>query len=76
MAVLFANAGSDAELLIAGFIMVFFIQVAGNAMQILASEVLPTNGPRFGFRLGRWRWASRHRGNLPGDPVGEPLAKL
>ena len=39
MAVLFANAGSDAELLIAGFIMVFFIQVAG----------LPTNARASGF---------------------------
>lgn len=49
MAVVFANAGSDAGLLIAGFIMVFFIQVAGNAMQIFASEVFPTNARASGF---------------------------
>ena len=49
MAIVFANAGSDAELLIAGFIMVFFIQVAGNAMQIFASEVFPTNARTSGF---------------------------
>src|SRR6202040_3250150 len=31
MAVVFANAGTDTQLLIAGFIMMFFIQVAGNS---------------------------------------------
>jgi MFS transporter, putative metabolite:H+ symporter len=49
MAVVFANAGSGIELMIAGFIMVFFIQVAGNAMQIFASEVFPTNARASGF---------------------------
>lgn len=49
MAVVFANAVSDTELLVAGFIMVFFIQVAGNAMQIFASEVFPTNARASGF---------------------------
>ena len=49
MAVVFANAGTDTELLVAGFIMVFFIQVAGNAMQIFASEVFPTNARASGF---------------------------
>ncbi len=49
MAVVFANARSDAALLVAGFIMVFFIQVAGNAMQIFASEVFPTNARASGF---------------------------
>jgi MFS transporter, putative metabolite:H+ symporter len=49
MAILFANAGSDAQLLIAGFIMIFFIQVAGNSMQIFASEVFPTNARASGF---------------------------
>ncbi len=49
MAVVFANAGTDMELLVAGFIMVFFIQVAGNAMQIFASEVFPTNARTSGF---------------------------
>jgi MFS transporter, putative metabolite:H+ symporter len=49
MAVVFANAGSDTELLIAGFVMIFFVQVAGNAMQIFASEVFPTNARASGF---------------------------
>jgi putative MFS transporter len=49
MAVVFASAGTDTELLVAGFIMIFFIQVAGNAMQIFASEVFPTNARASGF---------------------------
>jgi putative MFS transporter len=49
MAVVFANAGSDTELLVAGFVMIFFVQVAGNAMQIFASEVFPTNARASGF---------------------------
>jgi len=49
MAIVFANAVSDTELLIAGFIMIFFIQVAGNSMQIFASEVFPTNARASGF---------------------------
>jgi putative MFS transporter len=49
MAVLFAKSGSDTTLLITGFIMTFFIQVAGNAMQIFASEVFPTNARASGF---------------------------
>jgi MFS transporter, putative metabolite:H+ symporter len=49
MAVVFANAGTDTQLLVAGFVMIFFIQVAGNAMQIFASEVFPTNARASGF---------------------------
>jgi putative MFS transporter len=49
MAIVFANAGSDAQLLVAGFVMIFFIQVAGNSMQIFASEVFPTNARASGF---------------------------
>jgi MFS transporter, putative metabolite:H+ symporter len=49
MAVAFANAGADWQLLTAGFILTFFIQVAGNAMQIFASEVFPTNARASGF---------------------------
>jgi putative MFS transporter len=49
MAVVFANAVSDIQLLVAGFIMIFFIQVAGNSMQIFASEVFPTNARASGF---------------------------
>jgi MFS transporter, putative metabolite:H+ symporter len=49
MAIVFANAASDLQLLVAGFIMIFFIQVAGNSMQIFASEVFPTNARASGF---------------------------
>ena len=49
MAIVFANATSDTQLLVAGFVMIFFIQVAGNSMQIFASEVFPTNARASGF---------------------------
>ena len=49
MAIVFASAGAPMELMVAGFVMVFFIQVAGNAMQIFASEVFPTNARASGF---------------------------
>lgn len=53
MAIVFANAGTPMELMVFGFIMVFFVQVAGNAMQIFVSEVFPTNARASGFG-----WAS------------------
>jgi putative MFS transporter len=49
MAVVFGNAGDATQLLVAGFVMIFFIQVAGNAMQIFTSEVFPTNARASGF---------------------------
>jgi MFS transporter, putative metabolite:H+ symporter len=49
MAIVFANAGTPTELIVAGFVMIFFVQVAGNAMQIFASEVFPTNARASGF---------------------------
>lgn len=49
MALVFANAATDTQLLVAGFVMIFFIQVAGNSMQIFASEVFPTNARASGF---------------------------
>jgi MFS transporter, putative metabolite:H+ symporter len=53
MAIVFGNAATAMELMVAGFIMIFFVQVAGNAMQIFASEVFPTNARASGFG-----WAS------------------
>ena len=53
MAVVFANAATAVELMVAGFIMIFFVQVAGNSMQIFRSEVFPTNARASGFG-----WAS------------------
>jgi putative MFS transporter len=49
MAIAFANAATPAQLMVAGFVMVFFVQVSGNAMQIFASEVFPTNARASGF---------------------------
>ena len=49
MAIVFANAATEMQLLIAGFVMIFFVQVAGNSMQIFASEVFQTNARASGF---------------------------
>jgi putative MFS transporter len=49
MAIVFASATTPIQLMVAGFIMVFFVQVAGNAMQIFCSEVFPTNARASGF---------------------------
>jgi len=49
MAMIFANAATATQLVVAGFIMTFFVQVAGNAMQIFTSEVFPTNARTSGF---------------------------
>jgi len=53
MAIVFANAATEMQLLIAGFVMIFFVHVAGNSMQIFASAVFPTNACASGFG-----WAS------------------
>jgi putative MFS transporter len=52
-AVAFANASSDAMLLVVGFIMIFFIQLAGNSMQIFCAEVFPTNARASGFGIAQ-----------------------
>jgi putative MFS transporter len=52
-AVGFVNAGTNTTLLIVGFWMIFFIQLAGNSMQIFASEVFPTNARASGFGLAQ-----------------------
>jgi MFS transporter, putative metabolite:H+ symporter len=49
----FANAQSDTMLLVVGFVMIFFIQLAGNSMQIFASEVFPTNARASGFGIAQ-----------------------
>jgi MFS transporter, putative metabolite:H+ symporter len=55
MAIAFANVpqGQVALLVVCGFVMVLFVQIAGNSMQIFASEVFPTNARASGFG-----WAS------------------
>jgi MFS transporter, putative metabolite:H+ symporter len=52
-AVAFVHATSDTMLLIVGFCMIFFIQIAGNSMQIFASEVFPTNARATGFGIAQ-----------------------
>jgi putative MFS transporter len=52
-AVGFVNAGTDTILLMVGFCMIFFIQLAGNSMQIFCSEVFPTNARASGFGLAQ-----------------------
>jgi hypothetical protein len=53
MAIVFSSAETGTELIVIGFIMIFFVQVAGNSMQIFTSEVFPTNARASGFG-----WAS------------------
>ena len=50
-AVLFVHTSTSTALLIAGFWMIFFLQLAGNTMQIMASEVFPTSSRATGFGL-------------------------
>ena len=44
---------SDAMVLVIGFLMNFFVQLAGNSMQIFTSEVFPTNARGSGFGLAQ-----------------------
>jgi putative MFS transporter len=50
-AILFTHAGANWQLIAAGFFMIFFYQVAGNTMQIFASEVFPTQARASGFGM-------------------------
>ncbi|HVM81824.1 MAG TPA: MFS transporter [Stellaceae bacterium] len=47
------SAGSDLVVLAVGFLMTFFVQLAGNSMQIFSSEVFPTNARASGFGLAQ-----------------------
>jgi len=53
IAMAFVNAGTDTMLLAVGFCMIFFVQLAGNSMQIFASEVFPTNARATGFGIAQ-----------------------
>src|SRR5580692_5660876 len=52
-AVGFVNATTNALLLVVGFCMIFCVQLAGNSMQIFASEVFPTNARASGFGVAQ-----------------------
>ena len=58
MSITFFYSRSDMMVLVVGFWMNFFIQLAGNSMQIFISEVFPTN-------------ARRGCGVVPGDRASE-----
>ena len=49
----FYYSQSDAMVLVIGFCMNFFIQLAGNSMQIFSSEVFPTNARGSGVGLAQ-----------------------
>ena len=68
-AIAFANATSDTMLLAVGFCMIFFIQLAGNSMQIFASEVFPTNARASGFGFAQGTGRLGDRLHHPGDPM-------
>jgi putative MFS transporter len=52
-AVVFGFVESDTMFLVVGFVMIFFIQLAGNSSQIFISEVFPTNARATGFGLAQ-----------------------
>ncbi|HEY3848328.1 MAG TPA: MFS transporter [Acetobacteraceae bacterium] len=52
-AVAFGFVESDAMFFVAGFVMIFFIQLAGNSSQIFISEVFPTSARATGFGLAQ-----------------------
>ncbi|HXC90044.1 MAG TPA: MFS transporter [Stellaceae bacterium] len=53
LAILFYLSQSDIMVLVVGFCMTFFIQLAGNSMQIFTSEVFPSNARASGFGLAQ-----------------------
>ena len=53
MSITFFYSRSDMMVLVVGFRMNFFIQLAGNSMQIFTSEVFPTNARASGFGLAQ-----------------------
>jgi putative MFS transporter len=52
-AMVFGLVESDTMFFVAGFVMIFFIQLAGNSSQIFISEVFPTNARATGFGLAQ-----------------------
>ena len=49
----FYYSTSDQMVLIVGFLMTFFVQLAGNSMQIFTAEVFPTNARASGFGIAQ-----------------------
>jgi MFS transporter, putative metabolite:H+ symporter len=53
LSILFYYSRSDLMVLVVGFCMTFFTQLAGNSMQIFTSEVFPSNARATGFGLAQ-----------------------
>ena len=53
LSIVFYFSRSEAMVLIVGFCMTFFTQLAGNSMQIFTSEVFPSNARASGFGLAQ-----------------------
>jgi len=68
-AVAFANAGTNLQLMAAGFLMIFFYQVGGNTMQIFASEVFPTEARASGFGMAAGIGRLATAGFVPALPL-------
>jgi putative MFS transporter len=68
-AIAFANAGTDMQLIAAGFLMIFFYQVGGNTMQIFASEVFPTQARASGFGMAAGIGRLATAGFVPALPM-------
>ena len=68
MAIAFAMAVSNVELLVVGFIMIFCYQVAGNTLQIFTSEVFPTNARASGFGMAAGVGRLATAGFIPAIP--------
>jgi MFS transporter, putative metabolite:H+ symporter len=52
-ALIFGFVQSDAMFFMVGFVMIFFIQLAGNSSQIFIAEVFPTNARASGFGIAQ-----------------------
>jgi putative MFS transporter len=65
-AVVFGFVESDLMFFAAGFVMIFFIQLAGNSSQIFISEVFPTNARATGFGLAQSAGRITTAGVIPG----------
>jgi MFS transporter, putative metabolite:H+ symporter len=62
----FSIVVSDTMFLVVGFVMIFFIQLAGNSSQIFISEVFPTNARASGFGLAQSAGRIASAGIIPG----------
>jgi MFS transporter, putative metabolite:H+ symporter len=65
-AVAFGFVESDTMFFVVGFVMLFFIQLAGNSSQIFIAEVFPTNARATGFGLAQSAGRIATAGVIPG----------